>query len=109
MNGEFFKRFNFPETFDFQLERSPDLFVMNNTQNMFVVVAQGDILLVDHNSGKKIEIDEKFGVCEIRACINAYERFYIFANKKDKQRGIFLLEIKEDDFDKIWNDNFDDE
>ena len=43
--------------------------------------------------GIEIDIDQKFGISDIRAIRNFENSFYILANKSDKKVGLFLIQI----------------
>ena len=41
----------------------------------------------------EIDIDQEFGISDIRAIRNFESSFYILANKSDKKVGLFLIQI----------------
>jgi hypothetical protein len=53
-----------------------------------------DVLWInlDKNTSE-IDIDNEFGISDIRAIINFESSFYILANKSDKKIGLFLIQI----------------
>lgn len=57
------------------------------------------MVFVDIKSKKKKEIpvDIQYSISDVKACLNANGKFYIFANKLKKERGIFILELDEKD------------
>lgn len=42
-------------------------------------------------------LDVKYHVTDVRACKNCYGKFYIFANKFEKNRGLYLMELDENE------------
>jgi hypothetical protein len=49
------------------------------------------INLAKHND--EIDIDQEFGVSDIRAIRKFQNSFYILSNKSDKKVGLFLIQI----------------
>ena len=48
-----------------------------------------------------MEVDEIFGVRDVKACVNLLGKFFILANQRFKNKGVFLLQIDENNWDKI--------
>ena len=55
---------------------------------------------------KFVELEDVFKISQIRACMNAFGKFYIVANKRQKDKGIFLLALDENDLDLKDQENF---
>ena len=48
-----------------------------------------------------MEVDEIFGVRDVKACVNLLGKFFILANQRYKNKGVFLLQIDENKWDEI--------
>ena len=55
--------------------------------------ASDDVLLLDLKQGHEIDIDKIFKISEVKASISFKNKYYILANKYERSRGLFLLEI----------------
>lgn len=98
--------------FGFTLSKSPDIFVMNDSQEVAFIASNQDAFMVHlvvgyanahssqkYNKEKRIcAIDDIFKLSEIKKCIFSKGNFFIVANQRDKHKGIFLLEIGENPF-----------
>ena len=92
---------NFEKNFDQRLDGQPNMFVLSSYQEQaFISTAKGNLLLVDLiGKTKVVELEEAFKISQVKACINCHGKFFIFANKMEKIKGLFLLELDEKDFD----------
>ena len=62
--------------------KSPDFFVFNEDQTvLFVSCTKADHVFKNIMSNSDYDFDIDFKANEIRACINANEKFYVLANK----------------------------
>ena len=72
--------------------------VFNSKQTMaFVSCNSYDSIFVDSETRQEIDFDVKCKVNEVQACKYKDGKFYILANRVDRQRGVFLMEIDEND------------
>lgn len=46
-----------------------------------------------------VELEDVFKISHVKACLNCHGKFFIFANKREKIKGIFLLQLDEDDLE----------
>ena len=58
-----------------------------------VTATASDALWIDMENEKELDIDEIFGIGNIKAIKYQSGKFYILANKYQKKLGVFLLEI----------------
>ena len=86
--------------FNFELERKPEIFTMNDSQTMAFIAAKDDVLFVNFKSEEEIDIDSSYYLSEVKACHHANEMFFILANKCEKVRGVFILMVHENNLDK---------
>jgi hypothetical protein len=38
-----------------------------------------------------MEVDEVFGITDVKACVNLFGKFFILANKRVKNKGVYLV------------------
>lgn len=73
---------------------------MNDTQNIvFVACEQFDSLFLDVNTRNELYFDNLVNINEIQACKFYNSKFYILANRVERQRGIYLIEVDENDIE----------
>ena len=56
-----------------------------------------DIIYINIESQRELDIDDLYGVADIRKIIQGDGKFYILANKRNKVMGNYLLSIAESD------------
>ena len=72
--------------------------MFNEDQNiLFVSCIKADHVFKDLKKRKDYDFDIDFKANEIRACINANQKFYVLANKIEGQHGIYLIEFDQND------------
>lgn len=62
-----------------------------------LVVAHEDVVFADLKTQEEVGLDVKYHITDVRACLNCYGKFYIIANKFEKNRGLYLLELDENE------------
>ena len=55
---------------------------------------------------KCIDLEHIFKISQVKACLNAHGKFYIVANKRHKTKGLYLLDLDENDLDLEEQENF---
>ena len=68
---------------------------MNSTQTIAFLDSGYDILLIDIQNKKRIDLEATLFISDIRACVNDFGKFFILANKYHKTQGVFLIQIDE--------------
>lgn len=53
--------------------------------------AENDILILNLTNQSKMEVDEVYGITDVKACVILYGRFFILGNKRFKNKGVYLL------------------
>lgn len=73
---------------------------MNFNQDVAFIAAGKDSLFVRFNEDgqtEEIDFDEKYNIYDILESLNANGKFYILANRYHRQKGLFLIELNEND------------
>jgi len=61
------------------------------------VTTKEEAILLDIYNDRQIDIDDFYKISDIKACLYSKGRFYLLANKHEKIRGFFLIQIDEND------------
>lgn len=83
---------------------TPTIFVLNSEQNIAFLSTISDTLILNMSEGldaldeKMFDVDNVFLISDVKQCINANNKFYVVANQKNLQKGLFLLQIDENPF-----------
>lgn len=106
---------DFNNEFGFKMSESPQLFVLNDAQTIAFVSTALDTLIIDIvqknqqeseiNYEKIFEVDNIYNISEVKQCIFADKRFFVVANQRNNQKGLFLLSINENPFGEKKLDN----
>ena len=73
---------------------------MNLNQDVAFIAAGKDSLFVRFHEDcqtEEIDFDEKYNIYDILESLNANGKFYILANRYHRQKGLFLIELNEND------------
>lgn len=83
--------------FDFEsnLNCQPEFVVFNEDQRIVMIASFYDVIWLNLNTQKEIDIDNDYNIGDIRSIINIDNIFYILANKSNKHIGYFLIEFDE--------------
>ena len=88
--------------------------VFNHNQNIVQIGTLYDVLFLNIREEKEVDIDNLYNIGAIKGTTYFNNNFYVFANKKDRQTGYFLIEIEENDPNKEkpmfllnWKNKFD--
>jgi|DEB0MinimDraft_12_1074336.scaffolds.fasta_scaffold59031_2 protease II len=74
------------------------MFVSFNTNQKSVVVSsQLDVLFVNLRKDIEVDVDNNTRLGDIKCIIHIQDKFYILANKHQKQVGCYLIEIDENE------------
>ena len=90
--------------FCYSLSRYPDYFVLNADHTMAFVAVKQDVIFINMQNDQEINIDTKYYIEDVKACIYKKGKFYILANRYKKNLGIFLLELDENKITSNLND-----
>lgn len=83
-----------------KLIKQPDQFKMNSRQTIAFISAGKDSLFVNFESEKfdrEMDFDFEFEIIDIYTSLNANGKFYLLANRYKKFKGLFLIELNEND------------
>ena len=72
---------------------TPEFVVYSENQKQVMIASFYDIIWIDLETGREIDIDETFGIGNIRSIKFNGESFYILANKSDRKLGYYLIQI----------------
>ena len=64
---------------------------------MVFVTTKEEAILIDVHNDRQIDIDGFYNISDIKACLYSEGRFYLLANKHERVRGFFLIQIDEND------------
>tara|TARA_B110001450_G_C17648740_1_gene492378 strand:+ start:304 stop:693 length:390 start_codon:yes stop_codon:yes gene_type:complete len=79
--------------FSNELNRQPDFVEFNQEQNKALVSAVDDILFINMKTKLEIDIDEKFSIRAIKACLFHEGQYFVLSNKFENKLGYFLLKF----------------
>ena len=83
--------------YDFDdLDEQPEIFVFNDDQTTCIVASEEHSLLVNIHGQRELDLDQYFGISDIKRVIYFQNYFYILSNKRDQKLGIYLLKLPED-------------
>ena len=79
--------------FDFSsnLNCQPEFVVFNRDQRIVMIASFYDVVWVNLDTKREIDIDNYFLIGGIRSIINDNSTFYILSNKSKKRVGYFLI------------------
>ena len=72
-------------TFENPLAAQPDYFLMNEEQNIGLVASSDDALWFDVKNKSEVDLDDTYYFGDIRAIMYHNSKFYIIANRYNKQ------------------------
>jgi hypothetical protein len=80
------------------LDRQPNNFDLNDTQDIFLVSSPEDALYVNLRKNEEVDIDELYGVGLMKEVIfdTMTRSFYMLTNKHDDKLGFFVMRFPED-------------
>lgn len=70
--------------------------VFNSDQSIALIAGDEDVIFADIKNEYEIGLDCIHHVTDVKACLHANDKFYVLANKFQKNRGIFLIETDQD-------------
>ena len=70
---------------------------------MVMISSLYDVLFLDLNTSKEIDIDNEFNIGDIQSIIYHNHSFFILVNKNNNQIGYFLIEFDENPSEKELN------
>ena len=73
------------------LNRQPNFGMFSRDQSKFIVTSNQDVLYVNNLTNNEIDLDEKYQVSSIQNIIASETHFYVLANKRRSQLGMFLF------------------
>ena len=79
--------------FKLQLNCQPEFVVFSEDQKQLMIASFYDIFWIDLETEKEIDIDDVFGIGDIRSIKFNSESFFILANKSDRKLGYYLIQI----------------
>ena len=78
----------------------PDALTLNSSQSVAFVSASKDTLFVKLNeeeAQREVDFDFKNNIFDIQASLSANGKFYLLANRYKRYKGVFLIELDQDD------------
>ena len=69
--------------------------MFNHDQDIAIVATVYDVLYVNMKKKHEVDIDRMFHINNIRSIISVGKKFYVLANKQEKQVSYYLIEIDE--------------
>jgi len=83
-------RYNFltgkkEKIFDFicDFTEQPEFFIFNEDQTVCIITTDDDTLMLDFETRKEYDLDEEFGISDIKNVLFFEDQFFILANKQD--------------------------
>ena len=79
-----------------KIGRQPDFVMFNDVQEVALVASTDDVLWINTQLGKEIDVDDTFQLGDIKSILLRNKKFYVLANKYQRKLGYFLLELNEE-------------
>lgn len=74
----------------------PNFGIFNEDQTKCIITSRADILFIDLQTKRELDIDDKEGISDIMNVLADEKYFYILANKKDNVIGYYLIMMEID-------------
>jgi hypothetical protein len=84
------------QLFDFKnFDAQPEFFVFNPDQTICIVTTPKDTQMINLKYNQEYDLDQFFGISDIKNVIWYDQHFYILSNKRDQKLGTYLLKLHE--------------